>query len=212
MEVPLELAFKDVQRTEVLDKFIEEKLEKLEQVCNHIVSVRLSVEKRQRHQHRGNPFRARLVVRVPPGHEIVAKRDSVNGDMHEQLITVLNDVFEAARRQLVGLVDRQQGIVKRHPEQEVMAVVARIFRDNGYGFLRTVDGTEIYFHRNSVLHDDFDRLEPGTGVRYEAEDGEKGPQATTVEVVEKLGPRVLPPDERVLEMPQGWEAPRREQG
>ena len=33
---------------------------------------------------------------------------------------------------------------------------------------------EVYFHRNSVLHDDFDRLTIGMGVRYVAEDGEKG--------------------------------------
>ena len=201
MEVPLELAFKDVQRTDLIDEFVQEKLEKLEKVCDHIVSCRLTVEKPQRHQHS-----ARLVVRVPPGHEIVAKRESSTGDMHEQLITVLNDVFEAAHRQLQALVDRQQGLVKRHPEKEAMALVVRFFREDGYGFLRTADDTEIYFHRNSVLHDDFDRLEVGTGVRYEVEEGEKGPQATTVELVEKRGPNYVPPEEQVLETPLSSEA------
>jgi len=206
MEVPLELAFKDVQRTEAIDEFIQEKLERLERVCDYIVSCRLTVEKPQRHQQTGSPYRARLVVRVPPGHEIVAKRESSAGDMHEQLITVLNDVFETARRQLQSLVDRQQGLVKRHPEREMMAVVVRLFRENSYGFLRAADGMEIYFHRNSVLHDDFDRLEVGTGVRYEVEEGEKGPQATTVELVEKRGPNYAPPEEQVLELPMGREA------
>ena len=206
MEVPLELAFKDVQRTEAIDEFIQEKLERLERVCDYIVSCRLTVVKPQRHQQMGSPYRARLVVRVPPGHEIVAKRESSAGDMHEQLITVLNDVFEAARRQLQSLVDRQQGLVKHHPEKEVMAVVARFFREGGYGFLRAADGTEIYFHRNSVLHDDFDRLEVGTGVRYEVEEGEKGPQATTVELVEKPGLNYAPPEEQVLELPLGSQA------
>jgi len=119
---------------------------------------------------------------------------------------VLKDVFEAARRQLQSLVDRQQGLVKRHPEREMMAVVVRLFRENSYGFLRAADGMEIYFHRNSVLHDDFDRLEVGTGVRYEVEEGEKGPQATTVELVEKRGPNYAPPEEQVLELPMGREA------
>ncbi|MCX5771718.1 MAG: HPF/RaiA family ribosome-associated protein [Candidatus Hydrogenedentes bacterium] len=201
MEVPLELAFKDVQRTDVLDEFIEEKLERLGRVCDYIVSCRLTVEKPQRHQHS-----ARLVVRVPPNHEIVAKRESSAGDSREQLITVVDDVFEAARRQLQSLVDRQKGLVKHHPEKEEAAVVARLFREEGYGFLRTADGTEIYFHRNSVLHDEFDLLEVGAGVRYEVEDGEKGPQATTVELVEKRGPNYAPPDEQVLELPMGREA------
>ena len=205
MEVPLELAFKDVERTDVLDQLIEEKLEKLEKACDYIVSCRLTLEKLQRHQHR-----ARLVVRVPPGHEIVAKRESNAGDTEEQLAAVLTDVFESARQQLLDLVDRQHGTVKRHPEREVLAVVARLFREDGYGFLRTTDGTEVYFHRNSVLHDEFDRLELGAGVRYEVEEGEKGPQATTVELIEMRSPNYAPPEEQVLELPRAVANAKRE--
>jgi cold shock CspA family protein len=35
-----------------------------------------------------------------------------------------------------------------------------------------------------VLYGNFDRLEVGTRVRYVEEQGEKGPQASTVEVLE----------------------------
>lgn len=75
--------------------------------------------------------------------------------------------------------------VKRHPAQEMDGVIDRIFTDNGDGFIRGLEGTEYYFHRNSVLHDDFERRKPGTGVRLVAEPGEKGPQASTVEIVDK---------------------------
>jgi cold shock CspA family protein len=44
---------------------------------------------------------------------------------------------------------------------------------------------EVYFHRNSVLHGEFDRLAIGMGVRYTAEVGEKGLQATSVQIVDK---------------------------
>ena len=64
--------------------------------------------------------------------------------------------------------------------------VVELFKDDGYGFVETSDGWEYYFHRNSVLHDGFDRLEIGTEVRFAEEEGEKGPQASTVEIV---GPR-----------------------
>jgi cold shock CspA family protein len=43
----------------------------------------------------------------------------------------------------------------------------------------------VYFHRNSVLHGDFDRLSVGTEVRFSPEDGENGPQASSVQVVGK---------------------------
>jgi cold shock CspA family protein len=65
--------------------------------------------------------------------------------------------------------------------------VIRLFREEGYGFLETPDGREIYFHRNSVLHPGFDRLEIGTEVRFAEEEGEKGPQASTVAIVGTRG-------------------------
>jgi cold shock CspA family protein len=52
--------------------------------------------------------------------------------------------------------------------------------EEGYGFLETPDGREIYFHRHSVLHPGFDRLAIGR-VLFVEEPGE-GPQASTVAI------------------------------
>jgi cold shock CspA family protein len=41
----------------------------------------------------------------------------------------------------------------------------------------------VYFHRNSVLDDAFDDLEVGSRVAFVEERGDKGPQASTVQVV-----------------------------
>jgi cold shock CspA family protein len=65
----------------------------------------------------------------------------------------------------------------------VGAIVSKIFPGEGYGFLRTVNGREIYFHRNSLLNMEFEELKEGRGVRFFEEDGEKGPQASTVQVI-----------------------------
>jgi len=54
-----------------------------------------------------------------------------------------------------------------------------------YGRIASADGTEVYFHRNSVVDADFDSLSPGTEVRFVVESGEYGPQASTVKVVGK---------------------------
>ena len=47
-------------------------------------------------------------------------------------------------------------------------------------FSKTLDGSEIYFHKHSVLHDAFDRLTIGSRVAFSEELGEKGEQASTV--------------------------------
>jgi cold shock CspA family protein len=135
----------------------------------------------------------------------VVSRDPSGGDLHEELTSVIRDAFEAARRQLQKVAEKQRGRVKTHPEQELMGLVVRLFREQGYGFLRALDGREIYFHRNAVLNDDFDRLEVGTGVRFDEGLGEAGPQASTVQIVDKPGGHVAGAGERVVEPPPGRE-------
>ncbi len=186
MKVPLEIAFKGIQRSDEIETLIREGVAKLERVCSYIASCRVIVEKRQRHQEVGNPYRVRIDMTVPPGHELVVKREPSKGDMHDPLEIVVKRAFDAAVRQLRKLVELQRGETKVHFNHQVTAVVHRLFPEQGYGFLRTVDTQEdVYFHRNSVLHDDFDRLRVGMGVRYALEVGEKGPQATAVQIVDQ---------------------------
>jgi cold shock CspA family protein len=63
--------------------------------------------------------------------------------------------------------------------------VSKLFREEGYGFLETADGREIYFHNHSVLPPGFASLTIGTAVRFAEEEGVKGPQASTVAIVSK---------------------------
>jgi len=186
MKVPLEIVFKGIEHSDGVEALIRGEADKLERVCNYMIGCRVAIEKRQQHQEVGNPFRVRIDITVPPGHELVVKREPSKGDMHDPLGIVIKHAFNSAARQLRKLVEQQRGDVKTHPGQQVMAVVHKLFPIEGYGFLRTVDTQdEIYFHRNSVLHDDFDRLTIGLGVRYSAEVGKKGLQATSVQIVDK---------------------------
>ena len=185
MKVPLEIVFKGIAHSEEMEALIRAEADKLERVCHYMIRCRVAVEKRQQHQEVGNPFRVRIDITVPPGHELVVKREPSKGDMHDPLDIVIKHAFQSAARQLQKLVELQRGDVKAHPDQQVTAVVHKLFPNEGYGFLRTVDTQdEVYFHRNSVLHDDFDRLTIGLGVRYAAEVGDKGLQATSVQIVD----------------------------
>jgi len=185
MKIPLEIAFKGIPHPDEIEALIREEAEKLDRVCNYLMSCRVMVERRQQHQEVGNPYRVRIAMTVPPGHELVIRREPSKGDMHDPLPIVIKHAFTAAARQLRKLVEEQRGTVKTHPEQEVTAIVHKLFPEEGYGFLRTVDTQEeIYFHRNSVLHHEFERLTIGMGVRYTAEMGEKGLQATSVQIVD----------------------------
>lgn len=189
MEQPLEITFRDVERTPGLERLIHEEAAKLDKVHSNLIRLRIAVEKPHESQRSGNPYRIRLEILAPRSPEVVVTRNPGDQTMHEPLEVVLKDAFKAARRRLKKLEGKQRGEVKSHPQQELTAVVEKLFPEEGYGFLRTVDGQEIYFHRNSVLQEDFDRLEVGTGVNFFKEMGKKGPQASSVRIVNKPGHR-----------------------
>jgi cold shock CspA family protein/ribosome-associated translation inhibitor RaiA len=203
MQVPLTMTFRNVTKSTSLEALIRKQAAKLDRVCSHLVSCRVSVEKPQSHQKSGSSFRVRLDVTVPRDHELVTVRNSGEGDLHQRLPTVVRQAFDATQRQLKKLTERQRGKVKSHPEQAVGGFVIRLFRNGGYGFINSLDGREIYFHKNSLPAAEFNRLEIGTGVKWSEEEGENGPQATIVRIVDKPGSRIAKPIENMLE-PLDW--------
>lgn len=189
MDVPPEIVFRDGTRSEELETLIYDELADLETIYDNINSAHVAVAKPVESGKQGSPYRVRLDIRVPPGREVIATREPGQGDMHLPLDRVIKDAFEAARRQLKELKERQRGEVKNHPSSDAGALVEKLFPEEGYGFVKTVEGREAYFHKNAVLHGDFERLEVGTGVRVVLEDGDKGLQASTVAIVDKPGAR-----------------------
>jgi len=205
MQVPLEVTYRNVEKTDAIENLIREKVDKLEKICDYMISCRVAVEAPQQHQQTGNPFRVRIDMRIPQGHELVIKRESSQGNIHGTLPQTLRDAFDAAQRQLKELVKKQRAEVKTHPAEQDMAFVVRLFKEEGYGFIKTEGNREIYFHKNSVLNG-WDRLEIGTGVRFVETLGEKGPQATTVQIVDKPGVRAARTEEPEADLPLGWKA------
>ncbi|MGJ3252720.1 MAG: HPF/RaiA family ribosome-associated protein [Elainellaceae cyanobacterium] len=204
MNVPLEISYRHVDKTEALESLIREKVEKLEDVCDHISSCRIAIEKPHEHPSSGTPYRVRIDLRVPPGHELAVDKSPGQGTQYQPLETLIREAFDAARRQLIELNERQHREVKHHDDQSMGAIVTKLFPEDDYGFIKTLDGREVYFHRNSVLNNDFDRLEIGTGVRIFATLRQKGLQASTVQIVNKPGARASKVDEEEIAPPAGW--------
>ncbi|MFP4007135.1 MAG: HPF/RaiA family ribosome-associated protein [Spirulinaceae cyanobacterium] len=191
MKVPPQITYRGVNKTDALENLVNEKIAKLEQFCDHINSCRVAIEKAQDHPSSGSPYRVRIDLTIAPSHELAVVKSPDQGKQYTDLEPMIRDAFDAARRQVIELNDRQQGHIKEHPQQEMVAVVSELFPEQDYGFIKTVDtGREIYFHRNSVLHNDFERIHVGTGVQFAETMGQMGPQATTVQIVNKPGERV----------------------
>jgi cold shock CspA family protein len=136
------------------------------------------VEAPHRRHHQGKLYHVAIDL-VLPGTELVVNRAPEEHHAHEDVFVALRDAFDAARRKLEDYARRQRANTKTHVEQP-HGRVSKLCTD--YGFITTADGREIYFHRNSVLGDAFETLAPDTPVRFVEEEGEQGPQASTVRI------------------------------
>lgn len=140
---------------------------------NRIMACRVLVETSHRRRHEGAYYNVRIDLTLP-GSKLVVKRQP-----EPDLLSAVQRAFEAVQRQVEDYARLQRGDVKI-PSEATRGRVVRIFPYEGYGFLESPDGREIYFHRNSVLKGKFDRLDVGSLVRYVEEPGDNGPQASTV--------------------------------
>jgi ribosomal subunit interface protein len=115
LQIPLQITWRNVPKSEALEADIEAKAEKLEEFYDHIMSCRVVVEKSHGRHKKGNLFRIRLDIKVPDN-EIVVTRDPAEDHAHEDMYVTIRDAFDAARRQLQDYVRVRRGQVKHHDE------------------------------------------------------------------------------------------------
>jgi cold shock CspA family protein len=194
MQVPLQITFRHMDSSEALAAVIGERAAELDRLFDRIISCRVAVELQHARHLQGNLFRVRVDLNVP-GREIVAGRDPAAHRAHEDPYVAVRDAFDAVRRLLEDYVRERRGEVKMHAVPD-HGRVARLIAEQDYGFISTPDGSEIYFHRNSVANGAFEKLAVGDEVRFVVQEGEsaRGPQASTVV---PLGKHHLPPKEAV---------------
>ena len=205
MILPLQITFRNMKPSEAVEARVREEVAKLETFYDDMMGCRVVIELPHKHHKKGDLYHVRIDMTVP-GAELVVKREpslqatlrQVDSEKqsksyevdaaHKDVYVVIRDAFKEARRQLQDFARRERGQTKLHVPQ-ASGRVSKLFPDEEYGFLETPDGSEIYFHKNSVLHDAFNRLTIGSSVKFSEEMGEKGAQASTVRAVGRTNAR-----------------------
>jgi ribosomal subunit interface protein len=179
MQSPVQLTFRDIPPSPALSAHVEKRAAKLDTYFDRIVKCHVVVEAPHRHSKHGKRFHVRIDLHVP-GKELVVSKNPE--DAKEDAHAAIDDAFTDAERVLEEYSRAIHFDMKTHLKPP-HGVVTKLFQDRGYGFIAAEDDREIYFHQNSVLGYRFDKLVVGTKVRFAEEDGDKGPQASTVHVV-----------------------------
>ncbi len=199
--IDTQVTFRGLPHSDALEADIRERVAWLEHFYAGIVRCGVLVEVPHRHHAGGRHVHIRLEVTVAGGAPIVVTHEpslhagvtDAGGhahhknteleNIHRYAQVAVHEAFDAARRRLQDFAREQRGAVKLH-EAPAHGRVAEFSRVDGYGFIQAGD-RRVYFNRASVLGTAFDELAPGTFVTFVEEQGEKGPQASTVRVLGK---------------------------
>ena len=108
MQLPLQISFEGMNRSEALEVAVREKLRHLERFSSDIMSCRVVIDLLQKHRHQGRPFGVRIALTIP-GRELVVSRVE-NEDVH----VALRDAVDDMKRQLEDAVRQRRGQEKHH--------------------------------------------------------------------------------------------------
>ena len=175
-----------MQSSPALEAEIRERVDKLDRLYNHLVGCRVSVEiaappapdrqcLRRAYRDAGAGRGRRRQPRTAPRARPLRRPDDVG--------IAIRTAFKTAERRLLDFKQKQRGDVKVHDEP-FAGRVTQLYPDEDHGFLLTHEGTQLYFHRNSLVQRDFDRLEVGDRVHFIETVGDTGPIANKVWKVE----------------------------
>ena len=182
MDIPLELSFHNMSPSDGLKAAVEREVSRLDQVFNHIIGCRVVIEMpHKRHRVGNNIPDVHVVLRVP-GREIVVTRELGHAGAKKSAVNayaVLKDAFQAVQQRLKDYRRQMQGEIKPK-DAPLFGHVVELMAERQYGFIAANDGSQIYFHGNSVAGDGFADLKIGDTVEYAPVLGDKGYAAARV--------------------------------
>lgn len=170
----LRIESRNVKMTPRWKQEIEERMADLQEGHGDITHARVTLTKNAHHKKASKVAEALIVVTLPKRHTITARKEDKTFE------EAIRAAFAALEAEIDTFREKRSSKEVRVPPVPLRGVVSKLFRDEGYGFILQDGGGEVYFHRNALHGLTFEELEDGTEVAFNVEDGEKGPQATTV--------------------------------
>ena len=189
VQVPIEIAFHNIESSPWAEGEIRARIGKLEKIYDRLNSCRVRVDQRANNSARKIPPVVRIEMGIPGRNDLVVAHEPEHLQQKFQspdLRTAINEAFRIAEHQLSEFKRQQQnrgeGEAFHEGEQQLLGQVADIDTAGEFGFILTSSGSMLYFHRNSVLNGDFGQLRRGTEVHYIEAMGDTGPTASKVRV------------------------------
>lgn len=188
MQIPLEIAFHNIEKSDWAEAAIRDHVTRLERIYDRLITCRVRVDQRNSNPTKTIPPVVRIEIGIPGRKDLVVAHELDHLQQKFQapdLHNAINEAFRIAERQLSEYKDqlKHPTAERRHEAvQEFAGQIAEITPDDDFGYLLTKEGGLLYFHRNSLLSGDFETLKRGDEVTYVEAMGDTGPTASKVRV------------------------------
>jgi putative sigma-54 modulation protein len=119
MQIPVQIAFHGIDKSDAVEAKIRERVDKLEQFSDRITACRVVVESHHKSHSNLNtnaaPFHITVHLAVP-GEDLVVRRDPKEIRAHEDIHIAIHDSFDTMERRLKDYNQKIKKIV-RHQEE-----------------------------------------------------------------------------------------------
>jgi cold shock CspA family protein/ribosome-associated translation inhibitor RaiA len=156
---------------------IEARMADLQAGHDDLIHGRVTLTKNRHHKKARRVAEAMVIVTLPGRHTITARKEEKTFE------EAIRAAFSAVEIELRKYREKRASTEVRPSPVPLRGVICKLFPLEGYGFILKEGGGEVYFHKNALHGLKFEELEDGLGVAFNVEEGEKGPQATTVNPV-----------------------------
>jgi ribosomal subunit interface protein len=186
MQTPAEIAFHNIESSDSIEDAIQDHIARLERIYDRMTTCRVRVDQRNQNSTGSIPPVVHIEISVPGGRDIVVAHEAGHLQRKFQapdLRNAINEAFRIAEQRLAKYKDKltdRTAPQTHEAAQEFSGQIAEMTPEKDHGFLMTKEGGLLYFHRNSVLSGNFDRLKRGDDVTYVEAMGDTGPIATKV--------------------------------
>ena len=193
MQISPEIAFHNLHAPVGAEDAIRAHIARLQRIYERLTTCRVRVDQKNQNANGTIPPVVHIEISVP-GHKDIVVAHEPDGlqrrfqtpDLHN----AINDAFRVAERQLSKykdkLTDHGAAAMTHEASNEFRGQVAELNIEADFGYVMTKEGGLLYFHRNSVLVGDFDSLQRGDDVTYVEGEGDTGPTASKVRVIERV--------------------------
>ena len=100
MQVPIEIIFHNLDRSEAVEARLRERVQALERFFDHVTSCRVVVSAPHKHQNKGRIYHVKIELGMPGKPPLVVSQEPEVDHRHEDIDVAIKDAFDAAKRRL----------------------------------------------------------------------------------------------------------------